>query len=106
MRFEAWSGGALIGLVAAYCNDHKTHIACITNVSVLKAWMGKGIAAHLMSRCVEHAKASGMQQITLEVAIDNAPAIRLYKKSGFVSDRTNGLFVSMISNLKSGNEHE
>ena len=67
MRFEAWAGGTLIGLVAAYCNHQESRIAYITSVSVLRAWMGKGIAARLMGRCIEHAKASGMQQIGLEV---------------------------------------
>ena len=45
MRFEAWAGGTLIGLVAAYCNHQESRIAYITSVSVLRAWMGKGIAA-------------------------------------------------------------
>ena len=104
-RFEAWSGGTLVGLVAAYCNDQEKRIAYITSVSVLKEWMGKGIAARLMSQCIEHAKASGMRQISLEVASDNAPAIRLYEKSGFVAGKANAPFVSMNLYLKSGKEH-
>ncbi len=95
VRFEAWSGSTLIGLVAAYCNDHKTHTAYITSVSVLKKWTGKGIAAHLIEQCVKHAKTTGMQQISLEVASDNAPAIKLYEKNGFVAGRTNSSFVAM-----------
>ena len=47
-RFEAWSGGTLVGLVAAYCNDRDKRIAFITSVSVLREWTGKGIAARLM----------------------------------------------------------
>ena len=95
VRFEAWSGGTLIGLVAAYCNDQENHIAYITSVSLLREWMGKGIAASLMSRCVEHVKASGMRQVSLEVASDNKLAIRLYEKSGFVAGKANAPFVSM-----------
>jgi len=34
-RFEAWSGGRLVGLVAMYCNDQERQIAYITSVSVL-----------------------------------------------------------------------
>jgi len=84
-RFEAWSSGTLIGLVAAYCNDLGRHIAHITSVSVVKEWTGKGIAARLIAHCIAHAKAAGMHQIGLEVAVANVPAINLYKKSGFVS---------------------
>lgn len=105
-RFEAWSGGTLVGLVAAYCNDQEKRVAYITSVSVLKEWMSKGIAARLMSRCIEHAKASGMRQVSLEVASDNAPAIRLYEKSGFVAGKVNAPFVTMDLHLKSGEEHE
>jgi ribosomal protein S18 acetylase RimI-like enzyme len=101
-RFEAWSGGTLVGLVAAYCNDREKHIAYITSVSVLHEWMGKGVSARLMSRCIEHAKAFGMRQISLEVANDNTPAIRLYEKNGFVAGKANTPFVSMDLYLKSG----
>lgn len=106
IRFEAWSGGMLIGLVAAYCNDHQTRIAYITSVSIMKVWTGKGIAAHLMNHCIEHAKASGMQEIRLEVAGDNTSAIKLYEKSGFVAGRANAPFLTMYLHLKSGEEHE
>lgn len=101
-RFEAWSTGTLIGLVAVYCNDQETRIAHITSASVMKAWTGKGIAARLISRCVDHAKATGMRQIGLEVAADNMPAINLYEKSGFVADNLNEPIIPMTLNLKSG----
>jgi ribosomal protein S18 acetylase RimI-like enzyme len=99
-RFEAWSGGALVGLVAAYCNDLETGIAYITSVSVLREWTGKGVAADLMKRCVEYAKASGMREISLEVARDNSPAIKLYEASGFIADGTGAPFVRMKLNLE------
>lgn len=99
-RFEAWSNGTLVGLVAAYCNDLETRIAHITSVSVLKGWTGNGIAAHLIDQCVERAAAAGMRQIALEVAVDNMSAINLYEKSGFIVSKTNGAFVRMNLNLK------
>lgn len=105
-RFEAWSGGTLVGLVAAYCNDQEKRIAYITSVSVLKAWTGKGIAARLMSQCVEHAKAAGMRQIALEVVGNNTSTIKLYEKSGFIAGKVNTPFVSMNLYLENGKEHE
>ncbi|MDO8264596.1 MAG: GNAT family N-acetyltransferase [Gallionella sp.] len=101
-RFEAWSNGTLVGLVAAYCNDQETRIAHITSVSVMKVWTGQGIAARLINQCVEHAKAAGMRQIGLEVAADNIPAIKLYEKNGFVAGKLNEPFLPMKLNLKSG----
>ena len=105
-RFEAWSGGALAGLVAAYYNNQEKRIAYITNVSVLKSWTGKGIAARLIGLCVENAKASGMRHVSLEVANDNARAIRLYEKSGFVAGKTDAQFVTFNQSFESGEEHE
>ena len=100
MRFEAWSEGTLIGLVAAYCNDQRKRIAHITSVSVLNAWTGKGIAAHLVRSCITHLKALGMRQVSLEVASANTVAIRLYEKSGFVVDQAKGVFVTMKLDLE------
>jgi len=105
-RFEAWSGDKLVGLIAAYCNDKEKRIAYITSVSVLREWMGKGVSARLMSQCVKYAKASGMWQISLEVASNNMPAIKLYEKSGFVAGKVNAPFITMGLHLKSGEEHE
>jgi len=95
MQFEAWSDGTLVGLIAAYCDDQEKRIAYITSVSVLKEWMGKGIAARLVSHCVAHAKVSGMRQISLEVASDNTLAIKLYKRSGFTAGETHASSISM-----------
>ena len=101
-RFEAWLNGTLVGLVAVYCNDRETRIAHITNVSVVKIWTGKGIAAKLINQCVEYAKAAGMRQVGLEVAVDNMFAIKLYEKSGFVACNLNEPLILMRLNLKSG----
>lgn len=106
IRFEAWIDEVLIGLVAAYCNDERQRIAYITSVSVLKDWTGKGIAAGLMHRCIEHAKSLGMRQIGLEVAGKNSPAIKLYRRFGFVAESENSPFVSMNLNLQSVEDHE
>jgi ribosomal protein S18 acetylase RimI-like enzyme len=104
-RFEAWSGDTLAGLVAVYCND-QARSAFITSVSVLREWTGKGIAAKLMKQCIEHSKASGMRQISLEVAGDNAPAIRLYGARGFVAREADAPVVTMDLDLESGKSHE
>jgi len=103
-RFEAWSGGKLIGLVAMYCNDQERRIVYVTSVSVLQEWTGKGIAARLLKQCIGHAEELGMRQVSLEVASDNKPAIGLYQKSGFVVGKPNTPFVAMDLCLKGGGE--
>lgn len=99
MRFEAWSGNELVGLVAAYCNDQDQRIAYVTSVSVLREWTGKGVAARLMERCVDYARTTGKRQIRLEVASANAPAFGLYEKFGFVAGKVDKPFVTMELHL-------
>ena len=105
-RFEAWSDSKLIGLVATYCNDQMQHIAYLTSVSVLRTWTSQGIAAYLVNQCIEHTKTIGMRLITLEVAEQNRPAIKLYQKYGFIISRTNEPFLRMDLYFKRGEEHE
>jgi ribosomal-protein-alanine N-acetyltransferase len=42
-----------------------------------------GLGAKLMSGCEERLRASGCAQVYLETAVDNEPAIRLYRKLGY-----------------------
>lgn len=105
-RFEAWDSGTLIGLVAAYCNNQDTGIAYITSVSVLPHCSARGIASHLLRQCIEHAKASGMQQLNLEVASNNLRAIRLYTKCGFTANAATAPFIRLTLCLKSGENHD
>ena len=99
-RFEAWSNGTLVGLVAAYCNNQETRIAHITSVSVFKEWTGKGIAASLLGLCVVHCRASGMDVVGLEVGRENIPAIKLYENCGFISCKTNEQQMQMTLSLR------
>ena len=104
--FEAWSDGNLIGLVAAYCNDRGTRIAYLTNMSVSPDWRGRGVAGCLLSQCFHHAAAAGMRQVRLEVAKGSAPAIKLYKRCGFIARNADEPIVDMALDLKGGEANE
>lgn len=52
-------------------------------ITVLRTEWGKGIGSELMRRAIEHAKANGMEILSLEVRSDNTRAIRLYERFGF-----------------------
>lgn len=105
-RFEAWSGSILVGLVAAYCNDQETGAAYITSVSVCKEWTGQGIAVKLMNQCIEHASVSDMRHLSLDVAADNAAAIKWYEKFGFVTSKVTGASIGMNFYSKKSDKHE
>jgi ribosomal protein S18 acetylase RimI-like enzyme len=93
--FEAWSGDTLVGLVAAYMNDSRTRNGFITNVTVAKAFTGRGIASALLDRCLDRSRQEGMQVIGLEVSIESRKAIRLYEKLGFSELERRGEIVLM-----------
>lgn len=95
VTFEAWEGEDLVGLVSAYFNDRKKRSGYVTNVSTKKAHQGKGIAAALLKICVAYAEARGFSTISLEVAHDNTPAVTLYAKLGFKTEKVAGDSVFM-----------
>ena len=82
-RFEAWAGGTLVGLVAAYLNDQDRRLGYVTNVSVEAGFRRTGIASELMTECIESTRQRGFGGIELEVDSANAAAIDLYTNHGF-----------------------
>ena len=53
-------------------------------VSVLQEYWGLGIGRALMEACIQCAKAAGYAQLELSVVADNARAMALYQRAGFV----------------------
>ena len=56
----------------------------LDNIFVLDEYRNKGIASILMEFMINNGKNKKITNITLEVREDNAKAINLYKKYGFV----------------------
>jgi ribosomal protein S18 acetylase RimI-like enzyme len=81
-RFEAWDGGRLVGLVAAYVTPGAPE-AFISNVSVVSELRGRGIASALVADCIDRARGSGAATLELEVATADRAAGRFYEKLGF-----------------------
>ena len=52
-------------------------------ICVRKAYWGRGVGGILMEAAIQTAMSAGYKQIELEVAADNARAIRLYERFGF-----------------------
>ena len=83
VSFEAWDEGLLVGVLNAYLNDRRSRIGYITNLSVLKGYMGQGIGSILMHMCLEQAWSLGYSRVRAQVARDNVPMNRLVQKAGF-----------------------
>ncbi len=63
VTFEAWSGYFLVGLIAAYFNDDEHKVGFISNVSLVKDYVGIGIASELMKQCIHYAKRHNFEEI-------------------------------------------
>lgn len=85
VNFEAWDGGVLAGLIAAYFNDTENGLGYITNVSTVGGYSGRGIASNLLKRCIAYGQEQQFESIALEVNKQSLGAISLYQKFGFVT---------------------
>ncbi len=94
-RFEAWQDNKLIGLVAGYFNDQKNAASFISNVSVSKDKLNKGIASSLIKNAIEYGRDMSFKILELEVLSSNNAAIKLYEKFGFVTTEQSGSYNKM-----------
>jgi ribosomal protein S18 acetylase RimI-like enzyme len=100
VRFEAWADGALIGLLAVYCNSLDERLAYITNVSVLGSLPpGAHIASQLLERALAYLGEHQIERVDLEVDRNNSKAIRFYERHGFSVNTTSGDALLMKLNL-------
>lgn len=75
------------GKIAGYMGMWKIIDEChITNIAVLPEYRNKGIGGMLIRKMIEICKCSEITAMTLEVRESNVPAIKLYKKFGFITE--------------------
>jgi len=71
--------------------DRLPHAQAVADLLVLPllamhpAHQGEGLGRELLSRGVDHLERQGAERIRLEVRPDNAGALRLHERSGFVT---------------------
>lgn len=96
-RIEVWNNGCLIGLIAYYLNIEES-FAFITNVSLEKEFVGRGIATQMMEML--YIKTAGkIKVIKLEVKSINSSAINFYNKLGFKAIGKGYDFIEMEKQL-------
>ena len=77
----AEKSGKIVGYMGMWKIINECHI---TNIAVLPEFRNKGIGAMLIEKTIEICKSSEISMMTLEVRVSNEPAIKLYKKFGFI----------------------
>lgn len=70
--------------------------AFIYNVVVTKAWRGTGVSNRLLSYMHLEAERRGKRRVLLEVAANNTPAIRLYRRHGYEAIRKRRGLLSLL----------
>jgi RimJ/RimL family protein N-acetyltransferase len=84
----ALDGRRIIGMVQMIGGGREESAHCVRlGISVAQDWRSRGVGRELMTRAVEWGRlADGVSRIELEVFSDNARAIHLYERMGFVEE--------------------
>lgn len=86
-QFVALDGSQVVGWCDIFpAGQHATQHCGTLGIGLLASHRGRGIGHQLMSACLLKAKATGLTRIELEVRGDNAQAIQLYQRMGFVQE--------------------
>lgn len=83
---SAWVGGRLVGNASFYpVGPHlKVKHRASFGIAIIKEYWGRGLGEVLLNEIVVAAASAGYEQIELEVVADNARAVALYEKCGFI----------------------
>jgi len=79
----------LQGFIAYYDNDIKKEFAYLTMIAIRKENENSGYGKMLMELSIKEIEKLGFKKYGLEVYHENAKAIRLYEKYGFVEIKRN-----------------
>ena len=92
-------GAAWARIVRTY--GHVDDTTPLLSISLLPEHRGRGIGTALMDRLLDHLRTLGHRRASLSVQKAN-PALRLYRRAGFVGHREEGDELIMIKDLVEG----
>jgi GNAT superfamily N-acetyltransferase len=82
--FVTEAGGRWVGLAGGFIEAENTDEPQVVSMWVDPAWRRSGLAGRLLDEVIEWAQAGGATSVHLWVTEGNDPALRLYKRFGFV----------------------
>lgn len=91
--FGAFVGEGLVGVALASPEPWNRSLR-VWEFHVAEAWRGRGLGRQLMEKVVETAVAHQLRVIVCETQSSNVPAIRAYRRLGFVLDAVDLSFYS------------
>ncbi|KAH8919885.1 ribosomal-protein-alanine N-acetyltransferase [Atractiella rhizophila] len=87
--FMAYDESIPVGTIVCKQDIHrgKLNRGYIAMLSVQPTYRGQGIASKLVGLAIERMELDGAQEIILETEVDNANALALYQKLGFIREK-------------------
>jgi ribosomal protein S18 acetylase RimI-like enzyme len=82
--FGVRESGRLLGIAGTHILARGAGIAAVGNVFTHPAWRGRGIARRATAAVVSELLRRGYSTVVLNVAQSNEPAIRCYRRLGFI----------------------
>jgi ribosomal-protein-alanine N-acetyltransferase len=76
----AWDGEEMAGYIGFFIVDEEAHM---TTVATAPAYQRGGVAITMIVDALRTLRTNGVKHISLEVAVNNAPAQSLYRRFGF-----------------------
>jgi ribosomal protein S18 acetylase RimI-like enzyme len=70
------------------CSRVRADVGHVTQICVSRRFRQRGLGAWLLSECSRALRGRGFRALTLTVTQQNAPAVALYRRSGFVTRQT------------------
>lgn len=80
---ECGSRPGLLWGYALVLGHVRGRVARLYSLAVDPSMRGRGLGGELLAACVAEARERGFEELRLEVAEANAPALALYRKAGF-----------------------
>jgi len=82
----AWRAAPLVGAIGCERDERLKvrHIGKVIGMMVRPEARGAGIGALLLEACIGQARRAGLETLILTVTAENAGAVRLYERHGFV----------------------
>jgi len=82
--FGKYAGGRLLSVAGTHVWSARERVAVLGNIATAEDARNRGHARAVTSRLIEDLRRRGCTTIALQVAADNAPAIAVYRRLGFV----------------------
>lgn len=88
LSFGAFEQGRIVAFTFNGIGRHGRHATAYdTGTGTCAEWRGKGLAGRIFAYAAPRLKEAGIERYLLEVLQHNAPAVAVYRKSGFETTR-------------------